>query len=301
MTLPFVIAILAAAVIRSDHDFKLLRQGTLISLGLISLQLIAWRLGIFAMVGLECQIRTLSMTLLIFASLWLVSIPDQWRLPGYVWLLSVALTFLVGSRTATFALLLLPVLHPRLKSQWMRVGMIGFFMLAGIGLFYTPAFQKRFFYTGRGTLGQLLRGDFLGFGRFDAWPKILREADKNPMLGHGVGTTREFVPKVWEDITLPHNDYIRVYFETGAAGLVVFILGYLGLLLSMLICLRRSEGLVAQAFGAAIMGTLMFLLMALTDNPITYALWIMNPLMLIMGAAYGMRTEVLLKQETARQ
>jgi O-antigen ligase len=193
---------------------------------------------------------------------------------------------------ATVALLGIPVLFPRLRSQWIRVVLIGLSMVMAVGLFYTPTFQKRFFWKGHGTISQVLRGDFLTFGRFEVWPLILREALRHPVLGHGVGTTRTFVPTVWQDISLPHNDYLRVGFETGLVGLALFLSAAVAQFISLWRLKNRYGGLAEIVCSAGILGGLLFMVCALTDNPLTYAIWVTNPLFLLIGAAYGYSTRL---------
>ena len=59
-----------------------------------------------------------------------------------------------------------------------------------IALFYTPIFQERFFAEGEGTLGDVVEGNFLSFGRFETWPELWEEAWRHPVLGGGVGSAR---------------------------------------------------------------------------------------------------------------
>ena len=49
----------------------------------------------------------------------------------------------------------------------------------------------------------------------------------------------------------------------------------------------QSDGYTQWAFVASFLGLMLFLIMAMTDNPILYNLWFMNPLFAVMGAAYG--------------
>ena len=50
---------------------------------------------------------------------------------------------------------------------------------------------------------------------------------------------------------------------------------------------RRTDGVVQQAFAAAWLALAVFLPIAFTDNPITYTLCFMNPVFALIGAAYS--------------
>jgi O-antigen ligase len=289
ISLPFVVGMLASVTISTNLHVRRIYTSVAISLVMMTFELIAYRLGIFESVGLECDIRALSLSLVVFGGALAGWVPDQWTRPLIGWMTCIVLTFLAGSRMATVALLGVPILFPRLRSQWLRVALIVVSMLMGIGLFYTPTFQKRFFWTGHGTLTQVFRGEFLAFGRFEAWPKILTEAKLRPWLGHGVGSTRTFVPQVWQDISLPHNDYLRVGFETGIIGLVLYLTAATAQLISLWRIKNRGEGMVVIVSSSAILAGLLYMVCGLTDNPLTYAIWVTNPMFLLIGATYGLR------------
>jgi O-antigen ligase len=290
MSLPVLVGALSSIYVRRAADLLVFFKAcgaTLVGIGLI---FVAHKGGILAAAGLEADIRACALTLALFGGFFIAALPDRWLMPLASWLGCMLLTFITGGRMATMALLVCPVFHPRLKSITLRVVAMALFACVGIGLFYTPRFQKRFFYEGKGTLTQVMQGEFLGFGRFEAWPLIYERAMNRRWYGYGAGSTREFVPVVWEDMTLPHNDYLRVFFEFGLLGLSVFLIASIGQIVALVRRSRRTRGVVRYAFAAAAMGWAIFLMAACTDNPLTYALWVTNPLFALMGAAYGVAT-----------
>lgn len=299
ITLPVLVGALASIYIRNARDlWPLLRNCSIATAGIATL-FIAEKAGIVAALGLVSDIRACALTLALYGAFFLAAMPDRWLMPLAGWGGCIVLTFVTGGRMATLALLAATVLHPRLQSVGVRLVTMAVFGAIGLGLFYTPVFQKRFFFEGKGTLTQVMRGDFLGFGRFEAWPPIYDEAIKRPWLGHGVGSTRSFVPTVWEDMSLPHNDYLRIGFELGLVGLGAFLVAILIQMVSLRWEMIRSKGIVRYAFAAVLLGWTMFLLAACTDNPLIYAVWFTNPLFALMGAAYGVVTreprEMLIK------
>jgi putative inorganic carbon (hco3(-)) transporter len=80
--------------------------------------------------------------------------------------------------------------------------------------------------TTRGTAGNSL------VWRFDHWGDSLSLANRNPVTGIGLKMTQSET----DSERAPHNDFIRVYVETGMLGMAV----YLGLLVSLFNSTRRS-------------------------------------------------------------
>jgi O-antigen ligase len=166
----------------------------------------------------------------------------------------------------------------------------------------TPIFQERFFWGEGGGVEDIVRGEFDSRGRFDVWPILLEEALERPLLGHGVGSCQQIVPLIWQpSIAFPHNDYLRFGYEYGAIGLTLFLAVMFWQMLSVHRQMRRTDGVVRHAFSAAWIGLAVFLLIACTDNPVTYILFFMDPLFALMGAAYGVARAEASQRSPARK
>jgi len=179
------------------------------------------------------------------------------------------------------------VIFPLFQRRLTNIATACVFALLGIGLFYTPVIQKRFFEDGSGKLSEAFQGDYAGAGRFEAWPLIWEEAWKRPLLGDGVGSAYDFVPEVWEDTNHCHNDYLRLFFETGVVGLTFFLIAAI----SQLVTLRRriveSRSVVRTAYTAVWLGMWAMLVSSATDNTILYNIYYTDLLFAVLGAAYG--------------
>jgi O-antigen ligase len=286
LSMPVLVGVVASLVVRSEDQLERLLRVFTPTLVLLSLAPVANRLGLVNALGLETTDRVLSLTAALVGCVFMARFPERLAGPLVGWGACILVTALTGSRMATLALLLIPILHPLYRQHLWRVG--GVLTLAGLGvvLFYTPIFQERFF-DGGGTLEDVANGDFLSFGRFETWPDILDEAWRHPWLGAGVGSITTFVPTVWDDVVHPHNDYLRVGFDVGLVGLSVF-LGVLGWQLwDIQVRIRQSRGVVRSAFAAAWLGLLLFMISSFTDNTLIYNLSYMDPLFAVLGAAYG--------------
>jgi hypothetical protein len=71
----------------------------------------------------------------------------------------------------------------------------------------------------------------------------------------------------------------------------LFLLGVVGQLLSLWKLRFSGSDQKAVFRSAAFMGILVFLLMAVTDNPIIYGVWFMHPLFVLIGASYSLAPE----------
>lgn len=188
---------------------------------------------------------------------------------------------------ATFAVLLEWLVLPIYRRQMTRVLVAGVIAAVAIGLFYTPMFQERFFLEDSGTLGDVYKGDFFSSGRFEVWPELWKQVARRPVLGAGAHASAEIVNRVWDGMYHPHNDYLRILLDQGAVGLSFFLVGVVGQLMSLWNWGFTGSDQRSVVRSAAFMGILVFLLTAATDNPITYGVWFMHPLFVLIGASYS--------------
>jgi O-antigen ligase len=285
--MPVLVGVAASLFVRTEEQLDRLLRVFGPAVFLLALCPVLTRLGGFAAMGLTPTNRSLGLTAALAGCVFMARFPERVAGPLFGWGICILLTFVTGSRMATITLLFIPVLHPLYATQLWRVVMILAIAGLGVGLFYSPIFQERFFYEGSGTLTDVLEGDFLSFGRFESWPDIWDEAWRRPWLGAGVGSAYNFVPTVWEDMHHVHNDYLRVGFELGLTGLALFLGVVAWQLYDLRTRIEQSTGVTRTAFAASWLGLLVFLISAFTDNTLGYNLWFTNPLFAVMGAAYG--------------
>ena len=287
ISMPLVVGVAASLFVRSEFQLdRLLRVFGLLLMMLVLIP-VAERMGVLGTLGMSMTPRPLALTAALVACVFMARIPTRLVGPLVVWAICIGLTVASGGRTGTLVLLLIPVLHPLYRTRLVNGAVVAFTAGLGVVLFYLPVFQERFFYEGSGTLTDVFQGDFLTFGRFEAWPDIWDEAWRRPYFGAGVGSVYDFVPTVWEGMHQAHNDYLRIGFELGLVGLGIFVCVMLWQLWNLRTQLRASEGIIRTAFAAAWLGLLVFLITGTTDNTLSYNLAYMNPLFAVLGAAYG--------------
>lgn len=293
ISMPVLVGIVATVYIRSESQLRTLFVVFLIAL--VPLFISAFFSHHRVPKGLDMRQarRAVALTGVLFGCVMTSRLGQRIKSARIGYLACVVLTFVSGGRMATAVLLLLPIISPasRGKSIYVRsiIRVVVLVMLVSIAiaLFYTPFFQERFFYSGSGTLSDLYEGNFNTAGRLEAWPYILEEALKHPILGAGIGTTYEFVPTVWAEIRHCHNDYLRIGFELGLVGLSIFLAVVVWQLVDLKRRIAKSDGITRSMFVAAYLGMFGFLVTAMTDNTLIYNTWYMNPLMALIGAAYG--------------
>jgi O-antigen ligase len=234
--------------------------------------------------------RGASMTMCITACVF-VSRLHQTRALGILgWLFCFGTTVLSGSRMASFAILtLLPVIPSyRLKGgRWLALAVV---FLAGFVAICSRVMQERFAVERSGSLAQVDLSDAqFTAGRSAAWPLIWQEAMEQPVIGHGVGSSVFFVAQIWTDIDKPHNDYLRIIYEVGFVGLILFVAALVWQMFDLWKIARHDESPVNWPATAAFLGIWSLAIFAVTDNPIIYHVLFMNPLFALLGVAYSIR------------
>jgi len=249
--------------------------------------------------------RPAGTTLTIVGAIFLAQIRRIPLVAVSVWLLTLILSILTGGRMATFVLIALWIVHPRLARLTTKAFIVFFTILTTLVAFNTPIIQERFFeqktgFSGKGSVDDVMQGKFHSSGRFEAWPKILKRAHRAPLLGHGLGSSAPYVYKVWTPMDKPHNEYLKMYFEGGYVGLSLFLLAITGTWLNIRRVLRQSKAEDDNwPASAAYMGLFAFVTMAAVDNPLVYGNNFMHPLFALVGAANALLA--IEKKERAKE
>ncbi|MBC8352241.1 MAG: O-antigen ligase family protein [Planctomycetes bacterium] len=286
MTMPIFVGVAVSSYIQTERELRLLMFMFVINIALLVLGFLVE----LVMAGghiTEMGFRVGALTAMLPAAVCLTGTWKRRFSPWIGWGICLALAAVSGGRTATLAMLGMPILHPTFGRVVTKAAALGVTLLLFLALFFTPHFQDRFFHGGSGQLSDLTNGDINTSGRGEAWPLIWREAMKRPVLGAGVGTSGPFTDLVCNLGGHPHNDYLRVVFEVGFVGFGLFIAVVLWQSRDLLLRIRSSDGVVRHAFSAVWLAWLMFLFTSLTDNTLIYCAAYMNPMFALLGGAYG--------------
>ena len=287
---PFLVGLVASQIIRKRSQLSSLLRGYKHSIVLIALIMLPFLLTSRAGDGVDSSfyymVRTAMIGICLTGAVFLSQFHTNRRLAVWGWLACVALTFITGSRSATLVLVALWFALPLRGRMGTKLLAATVLILTAIAAFYTPMVQERFFHSGHGTLSDIAEGDFDTSGRGEAWPLIFEKAMELPLKGRGIGESAAFVPEVWQGIDKPHNDFLRIFFETGIVGVFLFTAAMIIQIVLLWRMTRRSDESNWPAT-AALLGFVAFALLAATDNPIIYAVWFVHPLFGLTGAAYG--------------
>ena len=152
-----------------------------------------------------------------------------------------------------------------------------------IAVFYTGAFQQKMFFSGSGTLSDLASedSDLSTSGRAALWLVLWEGVSEHLWFGHGANAS-EPVVQALANLSHPHNDYLRILYEFGVAGLISYLVGTFATIIALLRLVSHSpqhrwwKYAVASSF-------VPYLLTMFTDNVITYASYFGNLQFALIG------------------
>jgi hypothetical protein len=208
-------------------------------------------------------------------------------------------TVLPLTRIAWVALLLgltaFELFYVKGRRKWLAAAAMGFLpALILYALVWTlPALQQRVFQTDQidSDLPAMEQAQSVGLtGRGTVWLAGLEDyREHSLLLGQGIGSSDHYFMGLFG--TVAHNEYLRVLYDGGAVGLLLFILANLSLL-RWLGKIRRNEHSAGRTYSATGVALLLaYLVVALTDNPLDYYLLFTQYVFFVLGVCVAMSRE----------
>jgi O-antigen ligase len=78
--------------------------------------------------------------------------------------------------------------------------------------------------------------------RLNVWNQMFRAANEQPLFGKGLGSSNGFVESIYSGVAfLPHNEFLRIYYETGIVGIILFLAFLLSPLFIFRVYFRKIE------------------------------------------------------------
>ncbi len=162
------------------------------------------------------------------------------RMAAFLSALYTASIFASLARTASFlaltAVMVALLAKARVRGVWALAAGAGIALAtAAYAVSASPLLQNRFFWEvptgGMGDLQSLKTA-----GRWRLWPAVLVSALEAPWFGHGLGTARKVAAGAFpetKDVTEyhPHNEWLQVFHDLGAVGVVFLLWAWGGVLL----------------------------------------------------------------------
>lgn len=287
LSTPLLVGVLGALFIQTEAQLKWLLRAFAAALVPLAVVILASWLGWLTTADGPPSNRTNALLAALISAVFLAGCPPQVLWPIGGWTAALLLIALTKSRMATMATILILPLNPLYHSLRVRAAAAALLLAGGLAIFYSPAFQQRFFLSGGGSMADLLQGEFDTSGRLEVWAQVWDQAWRRPLFGAGVGSVGALTRRIWDGMEHPHNDYLRLGFELGLVGLGLWLTVMGWQLLDLRRRLRGSRGAVRQALAASMLGLCVLLITAATDNTLIYNLLFTNPLFALIGAAYG--------------
>jgi O-Antigen ligase len=224
--------------------------------------------------------RVLALTLLPY-TIWLAtSVVRRERRVASVGVLLILLTL---SRTAFVVALVAASIVVVWRKRSGRVRRLLLMTVAGM-MFVTAVtrwspLQKRFF-TGDTSLrigGVAINAS----GRLNVWQQLIRDSWRSPIFGYGPGSSRPASRAINPALDHPHNEYIRLLYEGGIPGVVIWLAFVLLLGWTLRQILRSGGSNRMRAVGGVALITAISLSMV-TDNTLVYVT-VLGPAGILIG------------------
>jgi hypothetical protein len=207
-----------------------------------------------------------------------------------VGILGIAACAALGSRMAAFTFIVFFLLTPNLGvTRWMRWTLIAAMVPLLAWVVNTTAFQERFFYEKGGDLEDILTlsSNVDTSGRLDNWAVISARCDESSVVGLGMAAGRVLsLEASGGHAGHPHNEFLRIYCETGYIGSMLHW-GFFALIFVRALIAARGTydpyGSVDRLAVATATMSIGFLLFSLTDNVLFYSQHYMAPFAVVLG------------------
>ena len=215
------------------------------------------------------------------------------------WAVLAAVPVLANTRTGMVAVAITLPLTLAPLSMIRRLIAVAVLVVAGMGVFQMERIQNKMFHSGQGTVSDavtgvldLLKGeekasqDFATTGRRYVSQALIDGLEEAYWLGHGANTT-EAISLYIAGLTHPHNDWLRLRYEYGVLGMLLFVLTMLAQAGHALRRLRRMPPEAAIFLWVGVGAFLPMALFMFSDNVILYAAWFGNLQFAMLGLGYA--------------
>lgn len=221
-----------------------------------------------------------------------------------LWLIMTAVPVLANTRTGMIAV---AITLPLVLAPWSvlrRLLLLAALPVIGLALFQTERIQKKMFYSGHGTIDEattavinMVTGgghvdtDFATSGRSVLNDALRRGLDEAYFFGHGSNTTEAISMRITR-VAHPHNDWLRLRYEYGLIGTLLFAAT---ILIQIWHGWRAARSIPIPLNIHMYAGISAFLPMAifmLSDNVILYVAWFGNLQFAMLGLGYAIAHQV---------
>jgi len=207
---------------------------------------------------------------------------------------------LANTRTGMVAVALTLPLTLAPLSVKKRLIAVAVLMVAGLLAFQSEHIQSKMFFSGQGTLSDAVSGmgdmfagenatsgDFVTSGRKSMNDVLVAGLDQAYWFGYGANTT-EAISLAIANVTHPHNDWLRLRYEYGILGMLIFVLTLMAQMFHALLRFRNLSSTSAAIFLYVGAGAFVpMVIFMFTDNVMLYAAWFGNLQFAMLGLGYA--------------
>ena len=270
-----------------NRFFTLCRQ-----FAFVYLLIVAWRTGLLVTgiippaTGLAGESMTATILCTLFAAYYVIDGGTKDLVLCGALLSSTVLAMVRGPIMATG--LTFPLTFAPMKPRKRLLILLAFGVI-GLLILYSPRMQQKMFWSGHGTLIDLKldNPDLKTSGRFNVWGKLYKEVQEKPWFGHGTNAQGEFLLSWLNVYGQPHNDWLRLLFDYGLVGTLIFGGSLVVQSVHALRMARISTGGTRVLFYAGASAFLPFAVLMITDNIYLYPMFFGNLHFAFLGLAYA--------------
>jgi O-antigen ligase len=110
---------------------------------------------------------------------------------------------------------------------------------------------------------------------------------ESPIFGNGANSSEAMVSSITDGLTHPHNDWLRLAYDYGYFGAIIFALSVIAQTTHAFRKARSSFTNARMLLYAGASSMIIFMLFMLTDNIILYASFFGNFQFTVLGLGYG--------------
>ena len=215
------------------------------------------------------------------------------RLPIALWLLAILFSMSrTGIAVALFLVALVVILQTRFRPS--RAALSAPALIVAISLTtavvaYSTAFNDRFFAGASTQMVDVAGVEINTSGRINMWRATIESAMQSPFIGHGLGSSQRLIEGLFVRMQHPHNDYLRIWHDLGAVGLVLVVTALGSWVWILFRAWYDAEKRGTRCARVELSGLLLLLALGLVmvpDNALIYP-FIMGPAGILIGTGLG--------------
>ena len=222
------------------------------------------------------------------------------------YLCSVAIPLISANRGPLAASVLFAALAFMPISLRRRILIVSVAVLIGFVAFHSEKIQHKMFYSGHGSFSDLRLNNpnLQTSGRLPMWNSLESGISDKPWLGHGGNADRTWLLNRGFRNYLPHNDWLRIRFNYGWCGVILFVGTMIVQTYQVLRKVRTPYRGIRRAYdlrgkataddrhlraivASGISCFIPFVSIMYTDNVLIYCQFFTVPMMLLIATAYA--------------